>query len=559
VSGFVVLLVGALLWKLGLIGGDGGPLPTAGGSETRPTPAGIAPDPTTRRADSRAAAAPAPRFRIVARVVTRDAEPRPQLGRKVGLYEGSGTKAGAVGLTGLDGVARLDCPADWEPMLLRGELALLFEDRPEAGARGVPPPRRLPASLPTDRPFDIEVGMDDDPLSPPATAEAPTPATPETAASRRESRPASAPDEGATIGDGTPLSGPGVISGRLLFRDGKPVPRKALRLQVYRPLGASGGPENALQIATDAAGRFSVSVDPGTSILAELRASTGGGDAAAPFVARADQLDAAHPLSFGDLTLARETAIVAGIVVDAAGKPVRNAVIAVRPEGAEGDALGARTDENGVFSVVGPEECDRFEVFAETEDAAGRSGGGLRRGRTGLRLVLEPAARLVGRVETPSASLLPLVEVALWTKEDVRVATVRPRRDGTFRFVHVAAGEYRIVASLPSGKPVLAGVVGKAGEETAPASPLAPASEYRVRRVQVREESGKPLSGAQVTARWGGPTGATITVESGADGAAELWLPPGAAASLSVTLQGFVARELEPVGGVDTDVVLRRG
>lgn len=543
-GGFVVMLLGALLWKLGLIGGTGGPIPTAGGSETRPSTAGLSADPATRNVDSRAAGAAEPRFRIVAFVVTRETEPKVQAGRRIGLYAPGSAQAATIAISGVDGRARLLCPPELETALLQGELALVFEDRPEAGARGIPAPRRVPTSRTAGLPFDIEIGLDDDLLTTPAVV-----------VEASESRAASAP----TSRDGAaPLaSGPATITGRLVFRDGKPAERKAFKLAVFRPLGG-GKTQDVLDLKTDAGGRFTATVEPGRDILAELYAAAGTGDAAAPFVLKTDVLDAAHPLSYGDVRLAREALIVSGRVVDATGAGVADAAVAVRPAGADADALGARTDAEGRFTVRGPEDFDRFEVFAETEESAGRSGAELRRGAADVAVVLGTAGQVVGQVETKAACVLPVVELALWTKAGARVASARPRRDGSFRFVHVAAGIYDVTATAPASGSTTSTVEVEAGRTAAIPRPVVAGADYVLRRVTVRDDAGKAIPGAIVEASLAGRKSTVIAAETGADGSADLYLPPGVAAPLTVSCKGFTPRDIEPVGGSDTQIVLRR-
>jgi hypothetical protein len=544
-AGFLALLLGALLWKLGVLGGDGGPAPTDGGAGSRPTPFGAESRPATRATESAPTTRRAPRFRVDARVVTRATPPAPVLGRRVALFESGALRALAEAVSGVDGVAALDVPPDAEKALRAGELIVRFADGASEAARGVPAPPLGAGENVAVR--AIAVTLEDDAETPPPT---------EVDAA---SRPTSRGTEEEILqppNDPDPPTGAGKIRGRLVERDGAPIAGRALKLVVFRPLGAGDAGGTTIEVATDRRGAFEATAPPGRRVLVELRAQDGRGDHRAPFVARADVLDAARPLDFGDVRLAREAELCRGRVVDAAGAPVAVAAVVLRPPGVDADAVGVRSGADGTFVVRGPEDLASFEAFAETEDLAGRAPGELRRGARDVVVTLGPAGSVEGRVTTPDPSVLSVVDLALYTPAGARVATARPRKDGAFRFVHVAPGLYTVAATAP-GTPDVRVETDVGGGRVSLLSDLATARNYGVRRVTVADAAGNPIAGAAVEARLKQPEGARIAVRSDAKGRAVLHLPPGVETPLVVAADGFATRELEGSAAADIHVVLR--
>jgi hypothetical protein len=557
-GGFLLLLFGALFWKLGVFGGEGGPFATEGGADSRRSAVGEKPETDSRAVEAAAPSRPAKAFIVTATVITRDEPPRPQRGRKVALLRPLASTTVAEAVTGADGVARLVAHGGAESAFDAGELAARLADRVGAGdvETRVDPSR----ARTVDGVRTVEVVLADDP---PAVEEPRTPGGAAAAGGATEGAAGRAASREAKGGaDDPPLAeGPAEIGGRLLYRDGKPAAHSKFELHVYRGRGRARGVAGA-DVITGAAGddgRFALTTEAGRDVLVELRTGPGATDDVAPFLARAATLDSATPLSFGDVRLSRRASLVSGRVADLSGRAVPGASVALRPI-PTGLELRAFADAYGRFEIRGPEEIARFELFAETEESAGRTPRPLERGATDVFLVVAAASTVEGAVAAPDPSVLSLVDLVLETESGARAATAKPRRDGSFRFLHVAAGRYRVIASTAGVDDETAdGVVAATGASTSDPrlAALKVATSYVARRIKVVDDRGAPIADATVSAAVKGAS-TPMTVRTAKDGVAKLFAPSGKKLVLHVSRQGLRSRELDSDGAADLQVTLHR-
>jgi len=228
----------------------------------------------------------------------------------------------------------------------------------------------------------------------------------------------------------------------------------------------------------------------------------------------------------GPLRLERAVAIE-GEIVDPEGHPVPGVEIAL--EASSGFArtwskfdspprvLRTRTDESGGFAVAGMAEFPLWWLSAR------RAGHGtaslfleaLRRGesRRGVRLVLEPEARLVGRllgfdgspVAGAGVELLPrswdsLVHRAYrGSRDDPWNPRASSDADGRFHFAGLLPGAYFLVATSPGHAPLRLAATTLAAGETRDLGDLR-TSPGVVIAGRIVAQDGSPLSGVEVLA-----------------------------------------------------------
>ncbi|MEZ4398833.1 MAG: carboxypeptidase regulatory-like domain-containing protein [Kofleriaceae bacterium] len=327
---------------------------------------------------------------------------------------------------------------------------------------------------------------------------------------------------------------PGVVlSGRVVDLDGAGVAgaavvaRAPMRDQTqltYRPR-----PPAVIQapVVTDDDGRFACTVPTGQAlVLVASHPRFAPGESAPLVAARAAALT---------ITLTDGQRVV-GRVVDGAGAPVADAVVADgQPGGAP--AHVTRSDADGRFELTGlPLGRPRAVLFAEAPAARSRPVlvdlAAL--GDAPVELVVDQALTLAGTVVTAAGAPVPdaVVHVQRRPAADGKVAAVGPttvleaaveaevRADGDGRFTvdGLAAGDYQLLVRAPAAgparasPPLMVGVVAAAGATDVVVTLPAAASV----RGRVVARDGAPLD-ATVQLRWfGGP------VAVGADGSFEL-------------------------------------
>lgn len=296
-----------------------------------------------------------------------------------------------------------------------------------------------------------------------------------------------------------------LVVARVLGPDGAPRANARFELRLADRSGMSTGGA-AAPLATDGAGR-----------LALTDAELNGDDAWTFVLATPDGRESTsapipHPLGgyrdLGDLVLRAAPLIAAGMVVDALGAPVEDAELAVwiesRVPGWPAETqIRARSDASGRFELRGELAAEPASITALSERRRARlsRADGLRRGATGLTLVLDEPCRLYGRVELPEG----------WPREflHVRIAPASGRAepvelaigpDGSFQTELAPAGVARLeVRADPCGE-VLAALDrlvlpprGQADDPRLNPVRLGPAQELV--RIRVVDRERRPRSG----------------------------------------------------------------
>lgn len=259
---------------------------------------------------------------------------------------------------------------------------------------------------------------------------------------------------------------------------------------------------------------------------------------------------------------------LAGIVVDEHGQPMANADVSVelaimQPQRARAgvatyafgsaleSAFHARTGSDGRFRIPDfpPEAGAKLSVRAPGKALhrdANSSGGGLnpnfRAGRDDIKLVVEPAGSIEGKV-TVQATGEPVGQVTIEASfADQSVGfppkPVQSSADGSFRIVDAAAGSYTMSAVFP-GKPL--------PDWTAATVPVSVVAGETARNVKIQAVKGGVL---EVTVRSkpdGKPVAANVSIYSGgqplsaiadADGVARFRAAPGQVTVMAATTGG---------------------
>jgi hypothetical protein len=297
----------------------------------------------------------------------------------------------------------------------------------------------------------------------------------------------------------------------------------------------------AITFRTDAEGAFSFEAPAGHDVLVELRASgTAAGADVDARVFHRPMLEPCTTWDLGRVAFEQLVMMAEGRVEDADGRPVPDATVLVLPIALETRALTGRTDPEGRFQVRGPAQPGPIEVFAMTEDSAGRTAEAVRQGATGVRLVLQPAGSVRGRVASPASSLNPLLRIELRTELGNLYATTPVLSDGTFEFPHVAAGRYALVVEAPDRRSEGLSPIEVSAGAASPDPRLGlvrVSTELVPARLRVVDASGAPAPGARVEVLL--TPSATLLARTGPDGSADVVVPKEGTAALAVALAGF--------------------
>lgn len=219
--------------------------------------------------------------------------------------------------------------------------------------------------------------------------------------------------------------GPGrlQVSGRLLDPSSAPVADASFEARF-----TSGGPLNehraTLQAGPD--GRFNVFLAASTKEIAEStlevivpssEARPAGGRRLKTMSAVVSA-DAGGPIDAGDFVIEPWPVALAGTVVLSTGEPVVGAFVRVSPRDAVGSwpytgMPAAISSTTGAFEIFGDAPGSLLQVDFGKSDFAPVPMGPVVAGSKGLRLVLEPAFKLVGSVLLDSPTIAGLVSVEL--------------------------------------------------------------------------------------------------------------------------------------------------
>lgn len=354
------------------------------------------------------------------------------------------------------------------------------------------------------------------------------------------------------------------LTGRVVDREGAPLARAAFEL--FWSFGEQGEVGPFAHATTDANGAFRVSVespesdqttsnltirmnDPDFGVAAEGSRSVG-----LPLAQGAFEL--------GDVFVDALPLVVAGVVVDELGRPVKTAGVRAfaRPSDAEdaeyyGDWWGAgRTNGEGRFELRGRANGDDIEVTATAGELAS-SPVRARRGQRDVTVALEPTGTIAGRVVADAttrsgAMIVQLMRETLGEGEFVGHAEVAA--DGGFVARRLRPGTYTAVlhdASLWSELTRVTGIVVRAGEVTRDPrlDPLDLRGTRFVVKLTVVDERGDPV-----------PQGWFRREVSDANGEAQLeWGPisngkltaahDGSGATLHLQAEGYCSLKLDKV------------
>ncbi len=158
-------------------------------------------------------------------------------------------------------------------------------------------------------------------------------------------------------------------------------------------------------------------------------------------------LRAGETLDLGTIKLDPVRVVLAGRVVDADERPVLGAAVEALPSGAAAP-LATSTDSDGAFSIKGLFGRGPYQVAAH---APGRATGRLdvvAEGTVDLRLMLEAAGAVEGRVLAPRGVLREHLRVRALRADRAPAATT-PLADGTFKLSGLPVGVYVLVVDGP--------------------------------------------------------------------------------------------------------------
>lgn len=191
---------------------------------------------------------------------------------------------------------------------------------------------------------------------------------------------------------------------------------------------------------------FRLDVAPGASHRLRVEAYVRG-EAEAAAEIEIPTLRAGETYDAGVVRLAPLGVVVAGRVVDPEGRPIAGAAVEVVPAGG-GRELTAETDAAGAFDVQGLPGRGPYHVSVHAGGRVAERRTDVVEGTKDLRVALDPAGAIAGRVILPAGG----------APEHVRVRALRPDRppsatslaaDGSFHLGELAAGVYVLVLDGP--------------------------------------------------------------------------------------------------------------
>lgn len=352
----------------------------------------------------------------------------------------------------------------------------------------------------------------------------------------------------------TETNRPATLKGTVVGAAGSPVAGATVGIYAINA-GAGSGPEDVQlegQVVTDAQGSFEFAGRPRGGFATLL--------ARKPGLAPA-WIDLRRLASQPQRLVLTPPATLAGTVVDETGKPVRGAEVTVALASRETPAetggrvmayltgklarecFSARSGADGQFRIEGfPTNASALltvrlpgKALRSTAEQQAADTLPWQAGQEGIRLVIEPAGIIEGRVTVQGSSTE--VPVARLTLRSEGIGFVIPpdasedtlsKSNGTFRLTDVPAGTYRLHATFGTNMPpdwVAAGVaVTVESGQTAGNLEIPAMRGGLVEVAVVSAEDRKPLEGVSLNVyRERDQTAAT----SGADGRALLRLPPG--------------------------------
>ncbi|HEX4954921.1 MAG TPA: carboxypeptidase regulatory-like domain-containing protein [Thermoanaerobaculia bacterium] len=309
--------------------------------------------------------------------------------------------------------------------------------------------------------------------------------------------------------------------GLVVDPEGRPV----AGAEVYVTARPSGAEERELRMGTEPGapvvsaeeGRFRVEALPPAQRLEVIARAEG----FAPAIEADREVDAGRgPLDLGTLRLGPE-AVVSGRVVDRSGLPVAGARVGYRlsrglPGLTQGTPRPIRallprfTDEEGRFRFGELPSGARISVWVEHDDylSATTEDVEVPLPDSPLEVVLEPAARLLGRVVAAGGEPIAGAEVEvdpvsplppeLRRSRPWRAARARTDEEGRFEVKKLAGGPYRVAASARSYLPASPRTIEVPAGSKVEGFDLV-LSKGAVLEGQVLDEAGQPVLGAWVS------------------------------------------------------------
>ena len=371
------------------------------------------------------------------------------------------------------------------------------------------------------------------------------------------------------------------LRGRLLDAEGIPCAGATARAQFESSM-ARAGFDAIRAVETRANGEFAFDITPvpevpDGAVLAVHRTSEEGVEQAVgrrplPRALTAGSYD------LGDFVLIETPIAVAGIVIDASGKPVAGAAVTAavafdaKAEPAEQALRGpwlhpARSDEQGQFEIRCELWTGKLSVVAQKEGLAGDPQI-VSPGTRGVRLVVSAEASIEGRVLLDRSLLDSMVLVEASRDETMPAPAPMPSgkpavlaADGGFKIAGLRAGSFLIrVIFAATGAELgrVSNLAVRTGETTrdARADPLDLRGKYRLLDLEPIDERAEPIRDARAFSRSAGDSAAKWIAAPRQAGHL-LLLSDGRPLDVAISAAGYLRAEFEGINA-SQKVTLRR-
>lgn len=259
-----------------------------------------------------------------------------------------------------------------------------------------------------------------------------------------------------------------VLAGRLVDERGEAIEDRTLQAS-FAGASDSGSGSSTEPLRTDGGGRFEYVLSLGGAVnLRGTLALTPIGAGEAEGTSANLTLDAAllpGRNELGDVVARAPNVLASGRVVDDRGAKVGKAAMQVQSGSgsvwASAVGLRATCDESGSFEVRGATSAPELRITAVREGHAPAPPIDVPVGSSGIEVVLERGASLVGRCLVDDPSLLQRLRVRLRRPEDdpkwrTVPGVVTPRPDGTFEFTQQRGGIVHLEVRDRETKEILA-------------------------------------------------------------------------------------------------------
>lgn len=259
-----------------------------------------------------------------------------------------------------------------------------------------------------------------------------------------------------------------VLSGRLVDDRGTKVVDRAVTAS-FSGQGSAGSGSGAKPLRTDGAGRFEyvLSMRSAEGLRGTLTLSPIGAGSAEGTIARIELDSKLQPgrNDLGDVIAVAPQRLASGRIVDDRGAPIGKAALQVQSGNGSvwvtDVGLQLAYDESGAFEVSGATRAPQLRITATRDGHAPTLPIDVPVGSSGIEVVLERGATLVGRCLVDDPALLQRVRVRLRRPEDdpkwrQGPGIVTPRSDGTFELTRLHSGVVHLDVRDHETKEVLA-------------------------------------------------------------------------------------------------------